>query len=218
VNAPEPPPARFSVPDPAWRYSLFRRTEHALAPGPRRRVAFVGLNPSTADEVLNDPTVSGCIRYATDWEFEEMTMLNVFALRSTDPRVLTGHPDPIGPDNDRWIAEEAAAADLVVCCWGNHAELRERGRTVAELLAATGPMHVLSLTKDGHPHHPRGLRGDLDPQPWRGYRSPHPKLGGTRRVVRRQAGSAVRAMPTQSGSAGTESPPGGTTGPSSRPY
>ena len=92
MNAPEPPPARFSAPDPAWRYSLFRRTGHALVPGPRRRVAFVGLNPSTADAVRNDPTVSRCVSYATDWEYEEMTMLNVFAFRSTNPR-----PRPVSP-------------------------------------------------------------------------------------------------------------------------
>jgi hypothetical protein len=171
MNASEPPPARFSEPDPDWRYSLFRRTEHALTEGPRRRVAFVGLNPSTADAVRNDPTVSRCVGYATDWEYEEMTMLNVFAFRSTDPRALYGVPDPVGGDeNDRWIAEEARVSDLVVCCWGTHAELGGRCREVADLLVGIGPMHVLGLTKEGHPHHPRGLRRDLNPQPWDGYR------------------------------------------------
>jgi hypothetical protein len=98
-------PTIFS-PCRTWRYTL----ERVWAPpegyrGAREVAAFIGLNPSTADEVKNDPTVTRCINYARRWGFHGMFMLNIFALRSTDPRALYRHPDPIGPETNRYLTE-----------------------------------------------------------------------------------------------------------------
>lgn len=87
-------PTIFS-PCRTWRYTL----ERVWAPpegyrGAREVAAFIGLNPSTADEVKNDPTVTRCINYARRWGFHGMFMLNIFALRSTDPRASTGTRTP----------------------------------------------------------------------------------------------------------------------------
>lgn len=154
-----------------WRYTLTRYVaQQNLAvhtslelPTASRSVAFVCLNPSTADEVANDPTVSKCVRYATRWGFDRFVMLNVFAFRSTDPRGLYETPDPIGPDNDDWIRREAEAADLVVAAWGNHGDLLGRGEHVLAMLRELGPVHALAVNRGGQPQHPLYLRGNLEP-------------------------------------------------------
>jgi hypothetical protein len=121
--------AEFS-PCRTWRYTLTRTLAPAVLPEPPiyglgpferlRTIAFIGLNPSTADETHDDPTVRRCLRFAERWGFERLVMLNIFALRSTDPKALRRAEDPIGPENDAYIADRAAHADLVVCCWGVH--------------------------------------------------------------------------------------------------
>lgn len=144
--------------------------------GVARTVAFVGLNPSTADETQDDPTVRRCIGFARSWGFERMVMLNLFALRSTDPRALRKHPDPVGPLNDEWLIEETRKADMVVCAWGTNGAFIPQGKHAAMLrcdfmhlrLASLVPekLRVLGLTKGGHPKHPLYLRADTEPVPW----------------------------------------------------
>jgi hypothetical protein len=138
-------------------------------------VVFVGLNPSTADEVQDDPTIRRCIGYAKRWGFERLVMLNIFALRSTDPGLLYMHHDPVGPLNDEWLIEETGKADLVVCAWGTHGEFMApggvpmpRGQFVRDRLVSLVPekLYVLGLTKHGHPKHPLYLSGDLTPVRW----------------------------------------------------
>ena len=65
----------------------------------------IGLNPSTADEVTDDPTVRRCINYAKAWGYAGLCMTNLFAYRATDPVVMKAVAEPIGPDNDRYLAE-----------------------------------------------------------------------------------------------------------------
>lgn len=120
--------------------------------GPKRAL-FIMLNPSTADETKNDPTVRRCIGYARAWDYAFLTVCNIFALRSTDPKALYRHDDPVGPDNDMWIWQEADTADLVVCAWGTHGKLNGRDKQVTALLDGK-TLHTLGVTKDGHPKHP----------------------------------------------------------------
>lgn len=145
-----------------WRYSLSRDVDLLLGEG---TVAFVGLNPSTADETVNDATIRICIGYARRWGFARLTMLNLYAYRSTDPRALVAVDDPIGPENDCTIAKTVGGADLVVCAWGVDGDTfaPDRVRDVLELIAAP---HCLGLTKAGHPRHPLRMRSDLSPQPF----------------------------------------------------
>jgi hypothetical protein len=165
-----------------WRYTLTRETlvyheervgvtVRARAP---RTVAFIGLNPSTADETVDDPTVRRCVEFARRWGFERMVMLNAFAFRATDPKLMKRADDPIGPNNDLYIKQQASECDLVVACWGNHALWHPKaGHPVtrqAEVMFALAEVGVTPTmfrrTKLGAPNHPLYLCKDLDPVPW----------------------------------------------------
>ena len=149
--------ATFS-PCRTFRYSLWRRWE-----GEEGIVMFIGLNPSTADEIENDRTVNRCISFAKSWGYAGLCMTNLFAFRATDPAVMLAAPAPIGPDNDRYLLEYAAQANLVVAAWGTDGAHLNRDRDVRRLLRN---LHYLRLTKEGHPGHPLYLPGILKPVPW----------------------------------------------------
>ena len=132
----------------------------------RKAVNLLMLNPSTADEMKNDPTVHRCQQRAVDLGFGQLEVTNIFALRSTDPELLKKHPDPVGPDNDAAILDSAKVCDLVICAWGTDGKLYERGKHVLQLLRSNGiKPHCLKLSKDGHPCHPLYLPYSLQPQP-----------------------------------------------------
>ena len=133
-----------------------------------RRVAFVMLNPSTATEVANDPTVERCERRARALGYGAMRVTNIFAFRATDPKVMRAHPEPVGgAANDAAIAEAAAWADDVVCAWGAHGAHLGRGPAVERLLRGAGARPLaLGLSKDGHPRHPLYVGYAVRPEPW----------------------------------------------------
>jgi hypothetical protein len=153
--------ALFS-PDRLYRYLLWRSWDRD-----KPICAFVGLNPSTADEVDNDPTIRRCIGFAKSWGYGSLWMLNAYAWRSTDPRALrTQGADAIGPNNDLYLRQAALNCGLVVAAWGVHCD-DVRERTVARVFEAEGkPLHVLGLSKAGKPRHPLRLRADLEPRRW----------------------------------------------------
>lgn len=148
--------------DRRFRYALIRRWDIG-----RSCVGFIGLNPSTADEVVNDPTVRRCIGFAKSWGYGGLLMLNAFAFRATDPAVMKAEPDPVGPGNDEALVKYAGLASLVVAAWGVHGAWMNRGTKVREILDAAGVrLHVLGLTVAGHPKHPLYLKKDLRSQFW----------------------------------------------------
>ena len=159
-------------PDRSYRYVL-RRQCGGFAPETRRRIAWIGLNPSTADEVTLDQTLAAVCRYSEKWGFSEVVMLNLFAFRATDPRDLKRAMEPIGPDNNQHLLAEVGAADRVIACWGEHGRFLGRDKKVSDLLAATGiAFHCLLKNKTGTPHHPLYLKAGLKPKP---FRFPQPK-------------------------------------------
>lgn len=155
--APTKPPAAFD-PTRTYRYSLYREWGD-----PSHKAVFVMLNPSTADEVRLDPTVTRCCGYARRWGYGCIEVVNIFALRSTDPKGLLAVEDPVGPENDRHILAAVADAALVVAAWGVHGALQGRDRIVRGLLADRCVLYCLGTTKDGHPKHPLYLRRDVVP-------------------------------------------------------
>jgi len=122
------------------------------------------LNPSTANEVANDPTVERCERRAREWGYGRLDVVNLFAFRSTDPKALYSLEDPVGPDNDRHILESAASAGRLICAWGVHGALGDRGEKVLDMLHRNGEQpHALAITVGGHPRHPLYLPYSLKP-------------------------------------------------------
>ena len=132
-----------------------------------QRVLFVCLNPSTATEVQNDPTVERCERRARTLGYGAFRVCNIFAFRATDPKVMRAQADPVGAGNDAAIAESCLWADAVVCAWGTHGAHLERGRAVEGQIRGAGarPLH-LGLSQAGHPKHPLYIPYAQVPEPW----------------------------------------------------
>lgn len=145
-----------------YRYSLTRIWDET-----GKRVNFVMLNPSTATEVQNDPTVERCERRARALGYGSFAVTNIFAWRDTDPRAMRAALDPVGPDNDTAILECAQWADHVIAAWGTHGAYLNRGDCVAHMLrAAHRPLFHLGLSKAGHPKHPLYLAYTQQPKRW----------------------------------------------------
>jgi hypothetical protein len=139
-----------------YRYRLTRTW------GPAAHVVFIGLNPSTADAALDDPTIRRCSAFARSWGFDGLIMLNAWAFRSTHPRELLLTPDPNGPRNDHVIRQTCRTATLIIAAWGNHCSLERQ----TKLLQLTGPLHCIASNSNGQPAHPLYLKSTLQPQPW----------------------------------------------------
>lgn len=145
--------ATFS-PCRTWRYTLWREWD-----ADKPTVAFIGLNPSTADETSDDPTMRRCIAFAKAWGFGRFVMLNLFAFRSTDPKGLRRVPDPIGPENDDWIYTMVDEVQLIVVAWGAHSHpmMKSRAEHVLSLIPIP---KCLGTTKGGSPRHPLYVPGN----------------------------------------------------------
>jgi len=145
-----------------FRYTLTRVWDEQGA-----KALFVMLNPSTATEIQNDPTVERCERRARTMGFGAFRVCNIFAYRATDPRDMRAVPDPIGPLNDEAISNSAPWADKIICAWGTHGAHLERGPAVEVLLRQTGlQLYHLGLSKAGHPKHPLYISYETKPITW----------------------------------------------------
>jgi len=145
-----------------YRYSLTRTWDSDAD-----RVLFVMLNPSTATELQNDPTVERCERRARALGYGAFQVCNIFAYRATDPRDMRAQDDPTGPANDAAILKAAKWANDIVCAWGTHGEHLNRGPEVAKLLRRKKlPLTHLGLSKAGHPKHPLYISYSVQPEPW----------------------------------------------------
>ncbi len=145
-----------------WRYLLWRSLG-----GSGGTYLFLLLNPSTADERVNDPTVARCCTRAFRWGASRLIVANIFAFRATDPRVMKAAPDPIGPDNDQHILAAAAQASRIICGWGEHGAHMGRGRAVMTMLQDAGhDLYCLRKNlKSQQPCHPLYLPYGLPPIP-----------------------------------------------------
>ncbi len=151
-----------------YRYRL-SRTWDALG----STMVFVMLNPSTADADLDDPTIRRCIRFAKDLGHGRLVVVNLYAYRATDPKVLWKQDDPVGPENNQHLAEALwdhgrNSRDMVVLGWGANAQ-RQRVEEFGLLVYDNdAKVYALGLTKDGMPRHPLYLRADSVPVQYHG--------------------------------------------------
>lgn len=138
-----------------YRYSLWREwsTNHP-------QITFIMLNPSTADDQRDDPTIRRCIGFAQAWEFGCLEVVNLFAYRATYPFELLKVADPIGAENDHFLLQAIRRSACTVAAWGVHGTLFGRSQQVLRLLTSCPDIHCLGFTKDGHPRHPLYIQGD----------------------------------------------------------
>jgi hypothetical protein len=135
-----------------YRYHLSRIWDHNRPP-----LAWIMLNPSTADEKIDDPTIRRCMGFARREGAGGVEILNLFAWRSTIPKALRSVDDPIGQDNDKWIEETLRSHLRVVCAWGEFGKYLGRDTTVLNNLrnSATKIMYL-----GDKPKHPLYIRHD----------------------------------------------------------
>lgn len=164
--SPTPTGATFSECE-RYRFTLWRRWAPGLLDDPQPLVAFIGLNPSTADESVDDPTIRRCIGFAKRWGYGGMVMLNCFAFRATDPKDMKAHDEPLAMkvQNMAAILDIAKQVGSVVCCWGVHGSHLGRDELVRATLHKSVLTH-LGLTKGGQPKHPLYLRKDTERRIW----------------------------------------------------
>jgi hypothetical protein len=140
-----------------YRYALWRTWDES-----KPFVLFVGLNPSTADETADDPTLTRCINYAKSWGYGGVCMSNLFAFRATDPLDMRASQDPIGKENNKWLRKLAKDAGLVVAAWGNGGVHLERSDQVKKFLSN---VYCLKINRSGEPAHPLYQAARLKPVP-----------------------------------------------------
>lgn len=147
-------------PSRAYRYSLWRRV------GEGESVClFVMLNPSTADETQDDPTIRRCMAFAKAWGYGMLAVGNLFAYRATDPKELKGGFDPVGPGNIVAMIHLMRRSDCIVAAWGSHG--RDRETPIRNMLRFGGrEVNHLGLTKQGEPRHPLYVKADTELQVW----------------------------------------------------
>lgn len=129
--------------------------------GEKGIVLFCMLNPSTADDSVDDPTIRRCIGFAKLWGYTELRVVNLFAARATKPSMLLKMAFPIGRGNDAHVTTEIRGASLLVAAWGAASGVDKRKR---EFLKCFGEHEWMCLgqTKAGHPKHPLYLRLDTE--------------------------------------------------------
>lgn len=122
-----------------------------------RPLYWLMLNPSTADEVKNDPTVERCERRARMWGYGGSVIFNIFAYRAKNPKNMRAHRDPIGPENDKWIRDLARQSQEVdvIAGWGEHGVHLDRGTRIFNIFCEeNGRLQALKINASGHPAHP----------------------------------------------------------------
>ena len=136
-----------------YRYSLSRIWDNQ-----KKFVLFIGLNPSTADEEVDDPTIRRCTGYAQKWGYGGFIMVNLFAYRTTFPSNLKKVKYPVGRDNDKYIVKLSKKADITIAAWGNNGKLYSRDKQV---LSFVPNLMCLKINKSGQPAHPLYLKKGL---------------------------------------------------------
>jgi hypothetical protein len=174
-----------------YRYRLWRCWDPSLP-----RALFILLNPSTADDIENDPTIERQQRRVMMWgtqndlfsrplasqKFGSIEVVNACAYRSTNPEALFEVEDPVGDDNGEHIndgicqtlagSESVPGGGIIICGWGTHLNQLSCGMYLLHEVLLESienyPLSALKLNSDGTPQHPLYLPYDLKPRRWLG--------------------------------------------------
>lgn len=145
--------------DGKYRYLLTRKwaSNHESA-------CFIMLNPSTADAENDDPTIRRCIRFAQRLGVGQLRVVNLFAYRATKPRALLLEVDPVGPENNAYIAAAVQDSHYVIAAWGARwCDYRSRAAEVVQMIDRyDAGLLCFGLTRTGCPRHPLYLPSDAN--------------------------------------------------------
>jgi hypothetical protein len=149
-----------------YRYRLWREWDRS-----RPTLTFLMLNPSTADHITDDATITRCMARAIIGKYGRLEVANLFPLRATDPAELLTHPDPLGPRNtaDGAVLDAIDRAHIVICAWGAHSAGGPRAAELMHIFRITGmrnKLYHLGLNKDGSPKHPLYIAASTRPKPF----------------------------------------------------
>jgi len=150
-----------------YRYKLYRDVDIAGD----KVIAYFGINPSTADESIDDATVRKWRGFSERNNGTRFIVANVFAYRATDVNELAETSNPEGPDNKRHVLDVINEADILVPCWGSRGKipksLHYKLDDFLKLLTDSGkPVLCLGKTKSGDPKHPLMLGYDTALVKW----------------------------------------------------
>ena len=145
-----------------YRYRLRRTWDED-----RGKVIFVMLNPSTADGLVDDPTIRRCMGYANEWGYGSMEVYNLFAFRASRPLNALRQNDAVGEENDEYLTRMASEKEgKVVVAWGGLGNVRVNGRRadyVMNKILRHNIVWCIKRNKNGTPAHPLYLRKGLRP-------------------------------------------------------
>lgn len=153
--------------DNQYRYALSRRWETDIF---TPCVTFIMLNPSTANHLVDDPTIRRCIGFAKREGAGALKVVNLYALRSPNPSVLWTHSNPVGVENDRYISlaiiEAAGSSMPIIAAWGAGTRPERRAEVMERVQRHGAKLHCLGKTKGGAPRHPLYLRNNQSLEPY----------------------------------------------------
>ncbi len=136
-----------------YRYALWRIWDYN-----KPSIQFIGLNPSTANEDTDDPTIRRIKKFAFDWGYGAVYMTNLFAYITAYPKELIICNDP-QKDNDKWLRSICTKVERVVFAWGSFKEAEERSKEVIKMFDG----YALIINQDGSPRHPLYVKGNIKP-------------------------------------------------------
>lgn len=142
-----------------YRYSLWRIWDES-----KPTITFIGLNPSTADYIEDDPTIRKCIKIATHLGAGGFYMANIFAYRSTDPSKLWKCNNPIGDENDEYLIKLANFSEKIIACWGNNGRYLNRSDFIKSMF--NNRLYCLTINKTGEPKHPLYISSAKNIEPY----------------------------------------------------
>ena len=148
--------------DGDYRYKLWR----SWGPDPDKKVIWVMLNPSTADATTDDATIRKCLAFSKLWGFHGLEVVNLFALRATDPGVMKAHKDPVGPLNDLFLKTAAESGNPLICAWGNDGRHLNRDLNIASSVFSNRELWCLGSNTNKTPRHPLYIALKTERQLW----------------------------------------------------
>jgi hypothetical protein len=137
-----------------YRYALWRvwNADNGI-------VMFIGLNPSTANERDNDPTIRRVMSFAYDWGFGGVVMANIYGWITPYPLELQACEYPIG-ENDQWVEALAKHCQKIVFAWGKFKQAAKWSQVLIEMFPDA---YALKINNDGTPRHPLYVPGKIIP-------------------------------------------------------